>query len=197
MSLHVRDRIDVKPLHGPITFTFDTCFGSNGMLRPGLRDRAYHSAQAILWIRALAAYEGCIYNFPFPPRGWQCPLSDHELQHLLHALQHTRINICFSKLLEFDGYFTRPHIEWTSNLLLHLSRTTHRTHLSSTKYLLGVNTSTPLDAVFNLLLMCSNLLGSPVGEEVLKTQNKQYVISSPCSPNHLHQCSLADPSPWP
>ena len=182
------DGIDVKPPYSQIVFTFDRCFSSgDGMLHPRLRDRAYCSAQAILWIYALAPSKECRDEFPIPIRRYRCSSSDPDLQHLLHALRPDRSDSCLGDLLDFCGTFTRPHMQWTSSVLLYLSRTTDRFRLNPVKYILeGVNTSTPPDAIFNLLLTCSNLLGSPVREEALITQDKSYGISSPFSTNSLH-----------
>jgi len=62
------DGTDVEPPYNPITTTFRACFDPIGKLYPGLRDRAYASAQAILWIhiRAVCLSERSACRFPLP-----------------------------------------------------------------------------------------------------------------------------------
>ena len=82
---------------------------------------------------------------------------------------------------------THPHLQWISSILLHLSwATQNRPSFDlnfSNSVLLVVNASTPMDVVSDLLLMCCNLLGSSIGKDVLKIQDKSYGISGPCSPS--------------
>ena len=190
------DEINVKPLYDLIISTFDICFGSNGVVHPGSRNRAYYSGLAILWIHTLAVCESedVAPTFLLPTRHYQASSSDHELQQVVSAFQS-------ASLPESLMYGTRrleeyklPHSRWISNVLLHLTWATqtrpsfHSPSLQA--ILLGVNASTPYDVLFNLLLACCNSLGSPVEKDVLKIQDKSYDISDPCSPSYLYHCSL-------
>ena len=183
------DKIDVKPLYDLIIFTFDTCFDSNGMLHQGLRNRAYYSGRAILWIHTLAICKSkdIVHMFPFPTRNNLESTADEDLRQLLLVFHSSDLHSLARPLLEFCGELTRPHSQWTSNVLLHLSWAAQTRGIffrySFTASLLGVNPSTPLDVSFNFLLMCSNLLGSSVEEEALKVQDKSYGISCSCSPS--------------
>ena len=195
-----KEKIDVKPLYDLITFTFDTCFGSDGMLHQGLRNRAYYSGRAILWIHTLAVCESEEFSrtFPFPTgRQYRSPPSDPDLQQLCYALggANTPHILRIRMLLEFGETLTHPHVQWSSSVLLHLScvaqfRLGFRNMFTGYNFQ-EVNDSTPLDVSFNLLLMCCNFLDSPIGDEVLKIQDKSYGISFPCSPIYSCPCLLA------
>jgi len=70
------------------------------------------------------------------------------------------------------------HIQWISNLLLHFSWADQITPGSLDRGRLLIYkdqwTTVPLNVMLNRLLAWCNLLGSPVGEEVLKVQGKSY-----------------------
>ena len=180
--------IDVKPLYDLIVSTFHTCFGSDRMLHQGLRSRAYYSGQAILWIHALAVCksEDIMHRFPLPTGNYTCSSSDNDLWELLHAIQPIRPDDLTHFLLYFGRDVTHPHSQWSLSVLLHLSwaiKTRSGFPLHSIKQRLSsVKSSTPVDVSFNFLLICCNLLGSPIGEDVLKIQDKSYGISFPCFP---------------
>ena len=83
------DGIDVKPHYDLIVSTFHMCFGSDGELHQGLRNRAYYSARAILWIHTLAVChsEGIVHMFPLPERSYGGAAYDHDLEHLLRVFR--------------------------------------------------------------------------------------------------------------
>ena len=188
--------IDVKPLYDLFILTFDSCFGSDGTLHQGLESRAYYSGRAILWIHTLAVCksEEFARAFPFPTRYYGRLPYHHDFGQLLYVFRSTKPHLVIRKLLINYGR-THPHLQWTSSVLLHLSWATQNRphfHLGFTNSVLrDVDAGTPLDIVFNLLLMCCNLLGSPVEEHVLKLQDKSYGVSDPSSPSYLYRCSLA------
>ena len=160
----------------------------------GLRNRAYYSARAILWICTLAACKSKDFEqmFPLPSTNFLCAsLSDPDSRQLLRACQPNPVGA----LLDFGGKFTPPHFQWTSNLLLHLSWATRTRgdffHQDLRRLYLKCNASTPPETLFNLLLMCCNLLNSPVEEDMLKIQDKSYGISCHCSMSYSYDCSLA------
>ena len=168
---------NIKPFYDLIISAFDRCF-SNGMLHQELENRAYYSGWAILWIHTLAVCKSEEFAdaFPFPTRNYQCSSSGCNLQQLIHAFESTNSNDLIGSLLDFHQEFTHTHSQWTSSILLHLSwaiQTRPNFHLCSIKYRLqGIDSSTPLYILFNLLLMCCNLLDSPIGKDVLKIQDK-------------------------
>jgi hypothetical protein len=62
------DGLNVEPPYDQIVSMLKGCFDSAGRVYPGLRDRAYHSARAALWIHicALCASREFARRFPFP-----------------------------------------------------------------------------------------------------------------------------------
>ena len=190
------DGIDIKPLYDLIVFTFDTCFSSDGALHQGSRNRAYYSGRAILWIHTLAVRKSeDVRVFPLPTKNYRGPPEDYDIVHLLSAFRQVGPDPHITNLLGFGGKVTHPHSQWTSSVLLHLSWATQtRPSFNSCRInfnLQKVNASTPQDVLLNLLLMCCNLLGSPVEEGVLKIQDKSYGISGLCRPSYSYHCSLA------
>ena len=176
------DGIDVKPLYDRIIFTFNGCFGFDQVLHLGSRNRAYYSARAILWIHTLAVCksEEDARAFSIPTGCYSCSPSDPDLHQLLHPF--TRDNALIGSLLKFSQGNTLLHLQWTSSVLLHLSWATQtRPNFLSgptNRFIKDVDAANaPLDTLFNILLMCCNLLGSPVGEEVFKIRDKSYGIS--------------------
>ena len=184
--------IDVKPIYDLCISTFDTCFGSDRMLRQGSRNRAYHSGRAIIWIHALAVCksEELAQVFHFPARSYRCSISDDDLWHLMVIFDwvHESYNSFFELLLDFSGRHAHAHLQWTSSVLLHLSWATQTRSSFRPGFikrgLQEVNASTPLDLLSNILLVLSHFLGSPVEEEMLKIQDKSYGISCFCFPSH-------------
>ena len=160
------DKSDVKPLYDLIISAFRTCFGPDGVLHEGLRDRAYYSGRAILWIHALAVCKSKEDAFPFPTRYYQGSPSDQDLSHLLSVFR-SEPDLRVKALLYFDKSLSPPHLKWISGVLLHLSwaaQTRPDFTLDSIEHTAQVvHASTPLDALLNLLLMYCNLLNSPVG----------------------------------
>ncbi|KAF9789723.1 hypothetical protein BJ322DRAFT_553515 [Thelephora terrestris] len=173
------DGIKVKPLYKSIVSTFRTCFGSNMELFPKMRDRAYYSGQAILWIYTLAVCKSMEDMFPLPTSNYTTPESDPDLTQLLSVFQRKGHRLVTKALLHVDEAYTPLHSQWISRILLHLSWPSHAVTLARFDHpdlfklhLRNVKPSTPLDAVFNRLLMCCNLLGTTVGDEVLKIEDK-------------------------
>ena len=65
------DGINVEVPYNIIVSTFYSCLDSTGIVYPGSRDRAYYSAQAILWIhiRAMCVSEEFANRLPLPSTG--------------------------------------------------------------------------------------------------------------------------------
>ena len=86
---------------------------------------------------------------------------------------------------------TPAHLQWTSNALLRLSWAKRilpdTTGSSASEYSLSGGWGTiPLNAMLNRLLASCIFLDWPVGEEVLKIQDKSCVILDPCLPSYSH-----------
>ena len=181
------DGTDVEPPYDQIISTFRACFGSNRVVYPGSRDRAYHSGRALLWIYALAVCksEEFASAFALPSTAYKAPASDHDLTHLLAATGSTEsVSSCFRLLLLHESTHTPQHSQWASNVLLHLSWATPPVVYCGLIYQyadFGLRTVVlPMDAMLNHLLIYCNFLDLPVEGEALKLQDKSCVISLFC-----------------
>ena len=179
--------IDAEPSYDIITSTFNTCFNSSGHVHPGSEDRAYYSARAILWIHIRAmckSEEFARSSFPLPH------VSDsYKTQQTSNLNSAFEIYKFISKpTVSVDGMFfagkTPEHNQWASRALLHIywakqkdlhdfpAVPFHKIPDGS-----GSWYPVPMDEILGLLLMCSMFLGHPIKKEVLKIQDKTYVIS--------------------
>ena len=79
------DGLNVEPPYDQIVSMLKGCFDSAGRVYPGSRDRAYHSAQAALWIyiRALCLSREFAKRFPFPTVTCDMASLDPDLRCLL------------------------------------------------------------------------------------------------------------------
>ena len=163
---------DTEAIYDQVVTTFKTCFGYNGELYPELRNRAYYSGRAILWIHVLAACKSKAFHLPTGQ--YTVAASDHDLSYILGAFSRTNNTPLFTHLLHKYNAHTPPHSQWTSGVLLHLS-CTNGIPCPDPLTLVMLQSdykSMPLDVRLNHLLMYCNLLGSPVEEDVLKTAQK-------------------------
>jgi len=191
------DGIDVDPPYNLIVSTFEACFDPTRRVYPGSRDRAYYSGRAMMWIRTLATCksEELGRTFPLSDTKYVAPGLDHDLEHLLQVTYAAwSSDLCTLQLLATNPEHTPSHLQWISNVLLHLTWA-NRTpfgyeffldHISRTH---ETKITFPLNAVLNRLLVWCIFLDSPVEEEALKIQDKSYDISSFC-PSHCSQDSL-------
>jgi len=186
------DGIDTDPPYDQIVSTFEACFDSTGKLYPGSEDRAYHSGQAMVWIHTLAMCksEESATRFPLNT-DYTSPGPDDNLGDLLQVISVAEDpNRCVEQLLRINPHHTSLHSQWISDLLLNYSWA-NRTKLDH-EYILGrisetnkIETTIPLEATLNRLLVWCTFLGSPVEEEMLKIRDKScdisYFFSLSCS----------------
>jgi len=178
------DGINVDSSYDLIISTFKGCFDFTGKLYPGSRDRAYYSARAIAWIHALATCKSEEFGntFPLPYTEYVALGFDHDLKHLLRVSCPAHLESRIVHLLSIRPEHTPSHLQWTSDILLHLAWA-NRTTLNRERILWHVSRAykikitLPRDAALNRLLVWCILLGSPVEEVVLKIQDKSYDIS--------------------
>lgn len=113
-----------------IVSTFEACFDSTGNVYPALRDRAYYSRRAMVWIHTLAMCksEEFASTFPLPITRYTVPGFDPDLGHLLQI--NTARSPDISSLLYNYPECTPSHFQWVSGVLLHLSWA-NRTRLDS------------------------------------------------------------------
>jgi len=175
--------LDVEPPYDQIVSTLKGCFDSNGRVYPGSRDRAYHSAQAVLWIHicAMCVSEEFGERFPFPAIVHDATSLDLDLKYLLniYASQNAPRMVCW--MYCYDGQATPVCFEWTSNALLHLSWA-KRNAPDTFKTLFGFSwcrgyNPIPLNAVLSNILAFCIFIGRPVEWELLKIQDKRYAVS--------------------
>ena len=186
------DGIDMEPPYDLIVSTFHACFGSDGEVYPGSRDRAYYSRRAILWIHTLAMCKS--RTFLLPTTRYRAPASDHDLTHLLNVTMANPGNLySVHDLFNTRTGVTPSHSQWISSLLLHLSWAPQVTPDFDVYSWMRFteDPGIPLGGRLNYFLMCCNLLGSPVREEVLKIEDKSCGISCLCLPSYSHRCLLA------
>ena len=174
--------LDVIPQYELIISTLQACFDSAGKLNPSLRDRAYYSVQAILWIHIRAACVSVQFSrrFPLPDFHYNTKSLDIDLAHLLGICASRDTDEILTQMYHIAPGFTPAHLQWTSNALLHLARTMPQTSgvfdLAVGRRSVGDWSVIPLDAALNRLLTWCIFLGSRVDEEVLEIQDKSCVI---------------------
>jgi len=174
------DGVSTEPPYDLIISGFHECFGSTGEVYSGLRDRAYYSGRAILWIHALAMSKSpeVACRFPLPTTKCVPQAADHDLIHLLDIQRASSVSRRLVYLFNINSALSPMHIQWISNLLLHFSWANQTTPGSLDRGHLLIYkdqwTTVPLNVMLNRLLAWCNLLGSPVGEEVFKVQEKSY-----------------------
>jgi len=189
------DGTNVGPPYDLIVSTFEACFDSIGRLYPGSRDRAYYSGRAITWIHTLAMCQSEEFarTFPLPTAGGTPTGIDFDLHHLLLVSMDWSAGARFAYFLIVHPGNTPSHLQWISNVLLHLAWANRTTpdfehfwhHIPSTD-----RTTLPLDAILNRLLAWCISLGSPVEEEALKVQDKSCGISRSFLSRSSHCSSL-------
>lgn len=191
--------IDAGRPYDLVVSMFKECFDSIGKLYPGSRDRAYYSGRVMVWIHTLAMCkpEESARTFPLPNIGYEYADLDNDLKHLMVTSgQSGDFDLC--RLLWFDTTgCTSSHLEWNSNVLLHLAWA-HRTAPSHDDTLDRIirrsertpetKTTIPPNATPNRLLMWCIFLGSRVEGEVLEVQDKSYDTFCFCSPSYS-RCS--------
>ena len=115
---------DHDPPFDFIVSTFEACFDSTTRLYPGMRDRAYFSARAILQISlgARAKSHQCASKYPIPPAtpSSSFQYTDPDLHHVICMLER---NFALQKpAFEFpsggENANTYAHSSWASNLLV-------------------------------------------------------------------------------
>ena len=182
------DEINIDPSYDLIVSTFEACFDPTGKLYPGSRDRAYYSGRAMVWIHTLAMCksEGFARKFPLPITEYKTPTPDPDLEHLLLVNEPQLVESRFVNLLRTHEQHTSSHSQWISSVLLYLSWA-NRTALSYEYILDRISntheTSIPLNATLNRLLVWCIFLGPPVEEEALIAQDKSYDASFFCPPS--------------
>jgi len=192
------DGLNVEPPYDQIVSTLKGCFDSNGKVYPGSRDRAYYSAQAVLWIHicAMCVSEKFAERFPLPAISWNTASLDPDLSVLLYNYRDTETSAVIDGMYFISTSCTPACLQWTSNALLHLSWAQQNVpgifNEVSPYYSKGDMRSIPLNVVLNHLLTLCIFLNYPIGQELLRIQDKSYVVSFTSLLNLLTQLPLSD-----
>jgi len=167
---------DHDPPYDVIVSTFEACFDSTRQLYPGMRDRAYFSARAILQINTRARVQShAEYPIPaIPSSSFQH--TDPDLHNVLSMLERnfdTR-----GPILDFPSgdANTHAHSLWMSNLFVDLTRVAPNPTLVSYKAYLSAAVTDHRPMIANILLVWYMLLGGHVEEETLWAVDKSYAV---------------------
>ena len=164
---------DHDPPFDVIVSTFDSCFDSSKQLYPGMRDRAYFSARAILQINtgATAQSQERAYRYPIPEvSSGSSAHIDPDLQHIIFTLER---NFGSERpVFPFPKEGTHAHLLWMSNLLVDMTRAGPNPRLESHWHHLNIAVTNQPAVVANVLLMWHMLLGGHVEEETFWAADK-------------------------
>jgi len=170
---------DSDPPFDLIVSTFEACFDSAKQLYPGMRDRAYFSARAILQINtgARAQSNERASQYPLPAiclSSFQ--RTDPDLHHILHVLERNvgshRPTLDFPR----GGTNTHAHSLWLSNLFVDLTLTGPNPILESYRSYLTVAVTNHRGVIANILLIWYMFLGGQIEEEIIWAVDKTYVM---------------------
>ena len=172
------DGLNVEPPCDLVVSTLKACFDSTGRIYSGSRDRAYYSAQAVLWIhiRAMCVSEEFALRFPLPSIHCDTTSFNPDLNHLLKIYSSRDTSGIISQMYGIHPKCSPTHLQWASNGLLHLSwakRGVSDTFKPMFEYHSSRGWDTvPLNTVLNHLLASCIFLGWPIQEEALKIHDK-------------------------
>jgi hypothetical protein len=170
--------VNVDPPFDLIVSTFEACFDPARKPYPGMSDRAYFSARAILRITMTARLRSrestFKYSIPHDHNHHRAEGINKDLNNILGWLSGW---LCSHTYLIPSPSSTPAHLMWMSNLHLDMIQADpeHHPHitLSITKC------TTPLDCTVdvNTILSWHIYLGGPVQEETFWADDKSYVVT--------------------
>ena len=173
---------DGDPDHEPpfdlIVSTFEACFDSTKQLSPGMRDRAYFSARAILQINAGARVQSREHasKYPIPAVSSRSLLhTDPDLHHVISMLECNfdpgRPTLDYPR----GGATTYAHSLWMSNLFVEVTRAGPNPTLRSCRSYFDAAATNHQPTIANTLLIWYLLLGGHVMDETFWAVDKSYV----------------------
>ena len=171
---------DHNPPFDLIVSTFEACFDSTKQLHPGMRDRAYFSARAILRINTGARAQSDERAFKYPIPAISSSSSRHpdpDFHHILCMLE--RIFVSDRPTLDFPmlGVHSLSHSLWMSNLFIDLTRVGPNPPMKSYQSYLNAAATNHRATIANTLVVWYILLGGYVEEETLWPVNKSYAVA--------------------
>ena len=170
------------PPYDLIISIFEACFDSAHQLYPGMRDRAYFSARAILNIsigaRVQSHERASAYPIPVPRPSTSYYL-DPDFRHILEVLKHNSHDHQPTINFPIVGGNAYTHSLWISNFFVELTRPGPNPTLRSYGCYLTAATTSHRATIANVLLVWYMLLGGQVEEETFWVVDKSYgVVSS-------------------
>jgi len=169
------------PPYDLVVSTFEACFDSTKQLYPGMRDRAYFSARAILQINTGAraqSHSERASNYPIPfVSSSSSQHIDPDLHHVIHMLECTS-GTCRPTLNFPRGTNTHAHSLWMSNLFVDLTRAGPNPTLESYRSYLSAAVTNHRAMIANTLLMWHMFLGGHIEEETFWAVDKSYAVVS-------------------
>ena len=171
---------DHDPPYDSIVSTFEACFDSTKQLYPGMRDRAYFSARAILQVnmRARARSHECASKYPIPAiSSSSFKHTDPDLHHIIRMFKHN--SGAHGPILDFQSGDTNAHAHslWMSNLFVDLTRTGPSPTLKSYKSYLSAAVTDHRPMIANILLIWDMFLGGYVEEGTSWAVDKSYAVA--------------------
>jgi len=174
---------DGDPDHDPpvdlIISTFEACFDSTKRLYPGMRDRAYFSAQAILQITMRARIQSCecASKYSIPEFSSNIPQhTDPDLHHIIKMFQWNIKSKRPTLIFPDADENTHNHLLWMSNLFVDLTRVGPNPILKYYVSYISVATANHQATIANTLLMWYMFLGGCVEEETFWAVDKSYAV---------------------
>jgi hypothetical protein len=169
---------NLDPPFDLIVSVFEECFDATKQLYPGMRDRAYFSARAVLQInmKARAQSHKLASRYPIPAISSSLvQRTDPDLHHIICMLEY---NFGHDKpILDFPkGTNTHAHSLWMSALFVDLTHAGLNPTLRSYKSYLSAAVTDHQAMVANTLLMWYMFLGGHVEEETFWAIDKSYVV---------------------
>ena len=148
--------LDLGPPSDLIVSAFEACFDSTKQLYPGMRDRAYFSARAILQINTSAraqsherAFKSPILAIPWPAFRSTDPDLDHVFSMLVRNFGPNRFTLYYV----WAGMNTHNHFLWMSNLFVDLTRVGPNPFMETYPYHLSAATANDHPTIANTLLV--------------------------------------------
>ena len=166
-----------NPPYNSIVSIFETCFDSTKQLYPGMRDRAYFSARAILQINTRAGAQphdnASRYPVPIiPSRPYE--VTDPDLHNILYILE--KFFVEHKPTFHFPSPDRNTHSLWMTNLFVDSICICPNPTLEGYKSYLSTATADHRASITNILLVWYTLLGGQVGEDALWVVDRSYAV---------------------
>jgi len=183
------------PPYDSIVSTFEACFDSTKRPYPGMRDRAYFSARAILQIsmraRTQSDERASKYSIPAISSS-SFEHTDPDLHHIIRMLEHNSGTCVPTFDFPSGDTNTHAHSLWMSNLFVDLTRADANPTLKSYDSYLSAAITDRRPVIANILLIWDMFLGGHIEEETLWAVDKSYaVVLLSFFPAWLMLCALA------